>query len=274
MKGAGPRTPYARDMAVDLPAAFEHGASPQYRIESVDNALRVILLLREQQQLRLTEVSHYLGVASSTAHRLLSMLAYRGFVRQEPGTKSYVPGPSLDHLAIALLRRLDVRERARPVLERLNTELDETIHLGRLEGRDVHFIDSLESSRALRVGGRLGRSVPAHCTSNGKAMLAALSEQELLAVYPDEELEQMTPRSIATRTALVGELDTVRRRGYATSEGESEEGVASIGVALSTISPRHAVNASAPLLRLDKATRKRILERVRQAVQEIDQVVI
>jgi DNA-binding IclR family transcriptional regulator len=274
LNAADPHTPYARDMAVDLPAASEHGASPQYRIESVDNALRVILLLREQQQLRLTDVSHYLGVASSTAHRLLSMLAYRGFVRQDPQAKSYVPGPALDHLAIALLRRLDVRDRARPILERLNMELDETIHLGRLEGRDVHFIDSLESSRALRVGGRLGRSVPAHCTSNGKAMLATLSEQELLAIYPEEELEQMTSRSIATRTALIAELDTIRRRGYATSEGESEAGVASVGVALSSISPRHAVNASAPLLRLDKATRKRILERVRQAVQEIDQVLI
>ena len=105
-------------------------------------------------------------------------------------------------------------------------------------------------------------------------MLATLSEQELLVIYPDEELEQMTPRSIATRAALVAELDTVRRRGYATSEGESEDGVASVGVALSTISPRHAVNASAPLLRLDKVARKRILERVRQAVEEIDQVLV
>ena len=153
----------------DFPPAPEYGANPQYPIESVDNALKVLLLLGERPRLRLTDVSQYLGVASSTAHRLLAMLQFRGFVRQEATSRSYVPGPTLDGLAFGVLRRLDARTRARPVLEKLNAELQETVHLGRLEGSDVHFIDSVESSRALRVGSRLGRSVPAHCTSTGEA---------------------------------------------------------------------------------------------------------
>src|ERR1700679_14907 len=104
--------------AFPLPAPY--GAAPQYPIESVDNALRVLLLLGERPSLRLTDVSQYLGVASSTAHRLLAMLQYRGFVRQETATRSYVPGPTLDALAFSVLRRLDVRSRARPILEQLN----------------------------------------------------------------------------------------------------------------------------------------------------------
>src|SRR3954463_1007287 len=110
-----------------------YGATPQYPIESVDNALRVLLLLGERPKLRLTDVSQYLGVASSTAHRLLAMLQYRGFVRQDVPTRSYVPGPMLDDLAFAMLRRLDVRNRAHPVLEKLSVETQETVHLGRLE---------------------------------------------------------------------------------------------------------------------------------------------
>src|SRR5215212_8391310 len=171
--------------AEPLPAAATYGTPPQYPIESVDNALQVLLLLGEKPKLRLTDVSQYLGVASSTAHRLLAMLQYRGFVRQEAATRSYVPGPTLDKLAFGLLRRLDVRTRARPLLEQLNAELQETVHLGRLEGANVHFIDSIESPRAVRVGSRLGRSMPAHCTSNGKAMLATLTDAELTALYPD-----------------------------------------------------------------------------------------
>lgn len=145
----------------NFPSAPEYGAPPQYPIESVDNVLRVLLLMGERQKLRLTDVSQYLGVASSTAHRLLAMLQFRGFVRQDTVTRSYVPGPGLDNLAFGVLRRLDVRNRARPVLERLNADLQETVHLGRLEGADVHFIDSIESSRALRVGSRLGRAMAA-----------------------------------------------------------------------------------------------------------------
>ena len=261
--------------AESLPPTPEYGAVPQYPIESVDNALRVLLLLGEEPKLRLTDVSQYLGVASSTAHRLLAMLQYRGFVRQDTATRSYLPGPTLDGLAFGVLRRLDVRTRARPVLERLNTELQETIHLGRLEGSYVHFIDSIESSRALRVGGRLGRSMPAHCTSTGKALLAELPAEELLRLYPDEQLERLTPNSIGTRTELTGALAEVRARGYARSQEESEEGVSSLAVALhSTRVPRLAINASVPVSRMSDDTRKTILAHLTAAAEELDHLLL
>src|SRR3954453_20947984 len=106
-----------------FPPAHEYGATPQYPVESVDNALRVLLLLGERPSLRLTEVSQYLGVASSTAHRLPAMPRHRGFVRQDAGTRGYGPGPTLDGLAFGVLRRMDARTLARPVLEKLNVEL-------------------------------------------------------------------------------------------------------------------------------------------------------
>lgn len=256
-----------------FPASPEYADVPQYPIESVDNALRVLLLLGERTQLRLTDVSQYLGVASSTAHRLLAMLGYRGLVRQNPSTRCYEPGPSLDQLAYALIRRLDVRSRARPTLEKLNADLQETVHLGRLEGGNVHFIDSIESTRALRVVNRLGRSMPAHCTSTGKALLATLSESELLAVYPDEELLQLTRHSIGTRTKLIEDLAKIRRRGYATSQQESEEGVQSLAVALQAIrSPRLALCASVPISRMNATTRKRIRQHLVEAAEAIDQL--
>jgi DNA-binding IclR family transcriptional regulator len=256
-----------------FPTTPEYGAVPQYPIESVDNALRVLVLLGERPQLRLTDVSQYLGVASSTAHRVLAMLCYRGLVRQNAATRSYEPGPSLDHLAFGLLRRLDVRSRARPTLEKLNADLQETVHLGRLEGGDVHFIDSIESTRALRVVNRLGRSMPAHCTSTGKALLATLSEEELLAVYPDEELRQLTRHSIGTRTELMVALAEIRRRGYATSQEESEEGVQSLAVSLRALrSPRLALCASVPISRMTASTRKTIREHLIESAEAIDQL--
>jgi DNA-binding IclR family transcriptional regulator len=258
-----------------LPPAPSYGSTPQYPIESVDKALQVLLLLGEQPTLRLTDVSRYLGVASSTAHRLLAMLQYRGFVRQDTATRSYVPGPALDGLAFGVLRRLDVRTRARPVLERLNTDLGETVHLGRLEGSNVHFIDSLESSRALRVGGRLGRSMPAHCTSTGKALLSELSEEEVLRLYPDEELVRLTPNSIGTRSKLLEELARIRDRGYSQSMEEAEEGVSSVAVALhSTQSPRLAINVSVPVSRMTDVLQEAVITRLAQAADELDHVLL
>ncbi|GAA1093652.1 MULTISPECIES: IclR family transcriptional regulator [Pseudonocardia] len=257
-----------------FPPSPEYGESPRYPIESVDNALRILLLLGERPRLRLTDVSQYLDVASSTAHRLLMMLQYRGFVRQEPSTRGYIPGPTLDGLAFGVLRRLDVRTRARPVLERLNADLNETVHLGRLEGSDVHFIDSIESGRALRVGGRLGRTMPAHCTSNGKAMLATLTEADLFRIYPDEELTRLTPNSVGTRTDLVRELAEVRSQGFATSQEESEEGVSSLAVALSSGPTPLAVTASAPVSRMTAGTRETVLAQLLAAAEEIDKLLL
>jgi DNA-binding IclR family transcriptional regulator len=245
-------------------------APPQYPIESVDNALRILLLLGERSELRLTEVSEYLGVASSTAHRLLAMLQYRGFVRQEARSKAYRPGTALTGVAYAILQRFDVRETLRPFLERLHAELGETVHLGILDGSTVRFIDAMESPKAVRVGSRLGQSMAANCTSTGKAMLAELSTEDVRRMYPVEELEGMTSNSIRSRTELELELEAIRRRGYATSNEESEESVSSVAVAfpVGTSPVSLAINVSVPVIRMNRTDVRRMGELLRRTVDE------
>jgi IclR family acetate operon transcriptional repressor len=253
----------------DEPVAIRaYGPMPQYPVESVDNALQILMLLVNRTELRLTDVGNFLGVASSTAHRLLAMLQYRGLIRQDPRSKAYRAGPSLDLLAFSVLRSLDVRDRARPVLEKLNADLQETVHLGRLEGTEVDFVASIESSQALRVSNRLGVAMPAHCTSTGKALLAALSAEELDQLYPDAQLTRMTRHSIMSVAVLKAELATVRSRGYAISNEEGEEGVISIAVPLRDGS--FALNASVPVSRMTKDLRRTVLKKLSAAAAEIE----
>ena len=259
----------------DVSAAPRYGDTPRYPIESVDNALKVLLLLAQRPSVRMTEISHYLGVASSSAHRLLAMLQYRGFLRQDPETRAYSAGPALDDLAFGVLGRFDVRTQARPVLGRLNSELNETVHLGRLEGADVHFIAAIESTQALRVGSRLGRVLPAHTTSTGKALLATLPDEDVRRLYPKEKLVQLTPKTIATRTELLATLAEVRQRGWASSSEESEQGVASVAVAVPGDGlPRLAVNASVPRSRMSPANQKAIRGSLIRAAHEIVAVIL
>ncbi|HEX4250923.1 MAG TPA: IclR family transcriptional regulator [Pseudonocardia sp.] len=255
-----------KSAAVEQPVGA--GPVPQYPIESVDNALKVLLLLGERDELRLTEVSEYLGVATSTAHRLLAMLQYRGFVRQNPSTRSYLPGASLTGVAFSILQRFDFRGALRPHLEALNITLRETVHLGLLDGATVRFVDSIESPHAVRVVSRLGRSMPAHCTSTGKALLAQLSTEELHRLYPEDELTGLTEHSIRSRQALEHALDIVRTRGYATSDEESESGVCSVAAALPfRHSPaRLALNVSAPANRMTSAAQRAIVDALKAAV--------
>ncbi len=251
-------------------AARGAAAPPQYPIESVDNALRLLLLFEEEQQVRLTDVSRYLGVATSTAHRLLAILQYRGFVRQDPATRSYEPGPALSSIAFLAMRHLDVRTRARPTLERLNKEFGETVHLSRLEGTSVNFLDAIEGVRAVRVGSRIGRALPAHCTSSGKAMLSLLDVDDLNRLFPGEELDAVTEHTITSRKALHRELVRVRRQGFALSREESEDGVRSVSAPVRGASGvLYAVAVSVPAHRMNTALRTEVTTSVVNAAEEL-----
>ncbi|HEX2286402.1 MAG TPA: IclR family transcriptional regulator [Mycobacterium sp.] len=231
----------------------ESDTGPAYPIASVDNALKLLLLFREQPRVRLTDACKYLGVAHSTAHRLLAMLAHHGFVQQEPVTRAYVAGPALVEVGLAVVGSLNVREQARPVMEELAAETGETVHLGVLEGNQIRFVDAVESEHALRVVARTGILVPAHCTSLGKALLAQMTDEQIVARYPKsaEPFATRTERSITTQEQLLKAVSQARARGYAVNNGETEEDVGSVAIAFHDFAGRPAAIAvAAPTSRL------------------------
>jgi IclR family transcriptional regulator, acetate operon repressor len=252
----------------------KNAGSPSYPISSVDNALRLLLLFRERKSVRLTEACAYLGVAHSTAHRLLAMLIHYGFVRQDPQTRAYRPGPTLIEIGLAAVQRMDVRAEARPFLERLSEEFEETVHLVTLEGNQVRFLDSVESQRALRVAARTGKVLPAHCTSAGKALLASLSDEEVAGRYPDGRLETQTGQSLRTSRALGAALEEVRAQGYATNSEESEEGVGSVAIALVNSAGQAvaAVAVALPVSRFNPRVEKHIVRALREVRQQFREV--
>ncbi len=237
----------------------------------MDNALRLLLMFRDRGEIRLSEAREALGVAQSTAHRLMAMLAYHDFVRQDPVSRAYRAGPALIDVGLSVVRAMDIRAVARPFLEALMQQVGETVLLATLEGAGARFLDAVESEHALRVAGRTGRVLPAHATSIGKAMLAALPDDEVDRLYPADPLPAQTAKTITTRAELRAELDRVRKRGYATNAGESEEGVSSIGVAVLNSSgrPVAAVSVAAPVSRMPASMARQVAVPLAETAQQI-----
>jgi IclR family transcriptional regulator, acetate operon repressor len=236
-------------MSSDL---IQRGPGPKYPIESVDNVLRLLLMIAEQGQIRVSEASAELGTAVSTAHRLLAMLAHHGFVVQDPDSKAYKAGHVLLRIGLSSVHSLDIRTLLRPFLEELRDETGETVHAAMLQGNQVLYIDCAESPMALRVASRVGTLVLAHCTSVGKAWLACESDDFLRGLFPSPKLPAITPGSITSRAALMTELAEVRRVGYSHNEGESEVGVGSVSCA---VRDRHdkpvaGISVAVPLARM------------------------
>lgn len=243
---------------------------PADPIGSVDNALRLLLLLRERRNITVSEASIELGVGRSTAHRLLAMLLAYDLVGQDPVSRVYRPGPMLLELALAVTGHDDVVAALRPTLHRLVDTLDETAHVIVLEGANCRFVDSVESAHALRSTARIGVVYPAHATAGGKALLATLSEPELHDLYPDEQIAPLNERSLTSRAELFEELAEADARGYAVNFGQSEMGIHAVAMvqrSRSGATPA-ALAVSAPEQRLGSDRIPSIVAALRQATGE------
>jgi IclR family transcriptional regulator, acetate operon repressor len=218
-------------------------------LSSVDNALRLLQLVGDRQALRVAEAADLLGVARSTAHRLLGALRERGFVVQDRPNGAYRPGPALYEAGLAAVNRIDIRRVARPVLEQLRDRTRETASLAVLEGTTVRFVDCAEGPRSVRVGNRTGITRPAHASAVGKAVLACLSDAELDRRYPGAVLPPAgAPAALTDTAALRAEIGAVRAQGYALNWEESTDGVCAVAVALRDTAgrPLAALGLAAP----------------------------
>src|SRR5215469_4887760 len=183
---------------------------PPYAIASVDHALRVAAMLQLEGGLTVSEVASRLGVARSTAHRLLAMLVYRDFAVQDEN-RLYRAGPVLELAAHSQSRVSSLRAAALPYLVKLADLLNETVNLAIRTGDTTRFIASVECRQALRVGSREGMVFPAHRTTAGLLLLAELPDPELAEVYAEHRYADR-PGERPDLPRLRAELARVRRK--------------------------------------------------------------
>lgn len=237
-------------------------------LESVDNALRLLLLLADCDELGVTDAAAQLDIAPSTAHRLFTTLRERDFVVQGEN-RTYRRGPAFAILGGGQPRSVDLVSLARPAMESLRSALDETCHLMVLDGRSVRFLASVEADQVLRVGSRAGAVLPAHQVSGGKTLLADLPARRFADLYPTTGLPEA---GLDTHDIdrLVRELRTVRRRGYAVNNGQSEPGLAAVAMAVAgpTGPPLGAISVSVPTVRYYPARLPEIVSALASATEQ------
>jgi DNA-binding IclR family transcriptional regulator len=200
-------------------------------------------------------------------YALLQTLISRGWVRTDVTGSLYGIGI---HALLTGTSYLDSDPRVRlvrPFLDQASERLGETIHLGRLDGRDVAYLATRESHEYLRTISRVGRRLPAHVGALGKALLAERPDEDL----PAGPYEALTPNSHTTREALAADLAAVRERGWAVDREEGVLGIVGFGFALRYDTPaQDAISCSVPVSRLTPEHEKRIvavMEEIRARIE-------
>ena len=174
--------------------------------------------------MRFTDVLVVSGQPRGTLHRQLSHLVQEGLLELHPD-HAYVPGLRLLKLASASWARNEFRAVAAPFLETLHRETGETVHLGVLRGREIIYLDKVESRQAVRMNSQIGNASPAYCTGVGKAALSALDAGALETMLDGLEFRRFTPQTITDRASLLAELAQIRASGIAFDREEHEPGI-------------------------------------------------
>lgn len=247
------------------------GSRPPEQLQSVANAAR---LLREfgtvHTGVGVTELARRLGLGKSTVHRLLRTLVAEGLVEQDLDRGLYRLGVAVHELGNAVIIRRQLHAAGTVVLEELRSRTRESVQISVLDGREVVYVDRLDSTHSLRVFRTFGYRNWAHATSTGKVLLAGLPEHRLAGILDGWDLPSLTDRTIATVDALVAELERTRSRGFATNLEESELGVASVAAPIHDSSGAviAALSLVAPTVRLNRSTLRPITQQVIAAADE------
>jgi DNA-binding IclR family transcriptional regulator len=251
---------------------------PAYLLESVDNALRLLQMLRDVGAVRLKQAATELDIAPSTAHRLLAMLVYRGFAVQDE-KRTYHPGPAMGAGPAERGWTREFTDRCRPHLEALAAVCGETVNLVIRTGTQCRFLASVESDAMLRVGDRQGQVLPAELTAGGRSLLAELPDGVLQRLYlkspgPTDDDLDATDRRLgpAEFDEFRRELNGVRRAGFAVNVEQTEEGVAAFGVSIHNRSgrPIGAISVAVPPTRYQRHARGPLIAQIKHAVREME----
>ncbi|MBO0708526.1 MAG: IclR family transcriptional regulator [Candidatus Dormibacteraeota bacterium] len=243
----------------------------RYGVAVVDKALDVLEHLADSKGLTVAQLAVATGLTKASVYRLVMTLAQRGYLVRRHDQQAWVAGPSLLALSRRFLAGSSLVSVARPVLERLHEELGETVNLAIVRRDTVQYVDMIESDHDLRMAARLGATDSLHCTSLGKAYLAALAPGEARAVVARIDRPKRTPHTIDTVGELLEELRITRERGYGFDDEENEVGARCVGVAITSGDgrPIAGISVSAPAWRMPDDRLPRVALTLQEAAREV-----
>ena len=248
-------------------------------VREVKSAARTVELLellaaRRHQPLKLRELCVELGAPRSSVYALLRTLVERGWVRTDPTGTLYSIGIQALLAGTTYLDVDPILRIVQPQVSELSARLDETIHYGRLQGCDVVYLATHESTQYLRSFSRVGRRLPAFATAMGKALLAErlhLGGTEAVAAHLPEPLPRLTAHTIVDRAELLTQLEKTKQRGYATDEQENVVGVICFAVPLFIGGVfSDAISCSVPMERLPDGREAAIVDALRRTRHAVE----
>jgi IclR family transcriptional regulator, acetate operon repressor len=191
------------------------------QVQSLTRGLSLLeALARAEGGLTLTDIAQRVTLAPSTAHRLLATLEKMGYVYQGGELGRWYIGLQAFTVGSSFLANRDFVAQSHPYMRRLMEQSGETANLAILDGTEAVFIDQVQCRETMRTIVRLGSRVPLHASGVGKAIFAALPDEQIDAILKVKGLPRITPTTITSPETMWSAMRVIRQRGYSFDDEE------------------------------------------------------
>jgi IclR family transcriptional regulator, acetate operon repressor len=214
------------------------------------------------------------GMPKPTLHRMLQQLESAGLLDRQGDGRRYGTGARLRRLAQDLLLNDSHHGARHAVLRHLVDEIGESCNITSRSGGEVVYLDRVETPAPLRFYLHPGSRVPAHCSASGKMFLSQMTTSQRRRLLAHAPLERYTANTLTDLEALEGELERVRRNGFAIDDEEFLPGLVCVAVPVpSDDRPCNlCVAVQAPVMRLSPADARKLLPALHRAAAALGRV--
>jgi IclR family acetate operon transcriptional repressor len=253
------------------PRAFKLVADGGGSVQAIDRGLAVLAMIANADGLTLTDLAQRVGLAPSTAHRILASLEAHRFVQHDEQRGLWLIGVGAFEVGTAFLRNRRLAGIGRVVMHDLMEQTGETVNLGIEDGGEVVFISQVESHVALRAFFRAGSRAAIHASGVGKALLAQFPEERVKQILHKRGLAKFTERTLVSPADLFRQLEEIRRRGFAIDDEERNLGMRCVAAPIFNEYGEAiaAVSVSGPTVRMTPERAAEFGPLVQRAAQEI-----
>ncbi|WP_289141019.1 IclR family transcriptional regulator [uncultured Brevibacillus sp.] len=235
-------------------------------VQSIERTMKIIrvLISDEKPAWPISELVDATGLPISTLHRFLESMIHYGLVEQEPVTKHYKAGYTWMEIGFLLHEKLNLRAVARPYMEELAVEVEESIFLNIPAGGDSIPIEKVESPLKIRIDENLGERIPLTIGAPSKMILAYWKTPEMMKIVSAQ-------LPTASHQTFIEQLAQARQNGYAISYAEKTEGTMAVAAPIIGYGNQlvGAISINAPSFRVPDERLSFFIEKVKQKAATI-----
>ncbi|MCQ6562777.1 IclR family transcriptional regulator [Paenibacillus mendelii] len=237
------------------------------KVKSAERVMDILELFKgENDSFSLSDIAKRLDMPASSTHQLLHNMLSRGYLESDSLGKQFSIGYKIFEISSICQKNTNLVTEFETIGGRMAEEVNEGIMLGIRAGNQLVYVAQKNPTDPRRFAIQFTQTLPLYASASGKMMLSGLSETVIRSLYPEEDLQPLTSQTITTVTALLAELETIRKEGISYNRGESVEGISCISAPIynSVGSIIAAISVSIPDFRNTEEVWNRSLNCIRE----------